>query len=634
MNNKIVIVIQHCLDEGLQSKYTTCSGYDRKVTDMRKFLIYTKGTELIHTIKFEKDYWIMCCIKPDPNFNSGSGYRAAWIFFPVTINVGQKEIDDVVTVAEKQIKCNEYDDNELKNIVEKYSQSAESVSYNIPLSQDGIAIRYVDDGHESLFYIYGKIYQKEFTRYEWVILTNRAATNIEACSSLKDITANSLLNSHIISLSKNDFGFIPYLDGQEFRNPIRITDDDTLVIEWRKDGYLPIQKKGQKESDFEIRRDEIEKIFQIYSIKVTDKETDRTLRAYFQFNTGRWSDDHKLVYIKEGELSTVTVKVSADNYETETIPLNLSNQVVNPIEVRLQPQKHTYVFIIPLSHGGYTKTEPITLQKTLAECPFEGYKCRDRIHEGENYVRYVGKETNKSKTTYPQGGNNEGQGVETYHSSDDGHHPSPKPKKEKWYKRFNWNVILVLCVFALIIVLGYAGYNKKSQTKNVSKKTDYSVNKSTWEAAKAYLDSCQNKKQAKWIKSEMEQYDELRGLYEHINNYEFKEIVSILDKHKDEFMGYDEYQRLYDIASNYSNKRGQFSKDGTITFDNYLRKDFASMTNANTETIPDASKDDDPKEQKPQEHHSSSKTGQNNPASKTSKGSSKTNTSNNQDNNI
>lgn len=642
MCNNIVIVIQHCLDEGLQSKFTSCDGYDRNVTDMRNFLKYTNGTDLIHAIKFEKDCWIMCCIQPDPSANSGSGYRAAWVFFPVAVNVSQKEIDEVITVAEEQIKCNEYDVRKLKYLVEKYSQIKESVSYDIPLFRNGIALRYVGDGQESLYDIYDKIYQKEFTRYEWVILMNRTAANAATCSSLQDITAKPLRNSHIISIRENDFGFVPYGNGQRLCNPIRITDNEPLEIVWRKEGYCDIKKSGTKEPDFEINKNDYVRIFRVDLIKTYDAERGCPLNnVHLNFNSGCHSQDGKEWYIKESDVSRLTVTVSADNYETQTIPLNLSGQVeVKPIEVRLCPQKHIYVFKIPLSNGKYITTESYTSQKLLTECPIEGYKCQDRIQEGMNYVRFVGKkEAIWAKSIQNREVYNEGQCGGTHHKPGDGDPHNPKPKKKKWYKGlFNLNTLVLFVIAFVVGALCYVGYkwffaDNESPMEYTSVVPESVEDKSTWEAARAYLDSCQNVNQAKWIESEMEQYGDLKGLYKHINNYEFTEIVSILNRHKDDFMKYDEYKRLYEIASRNKNKKGQFSNDGTITFDNYLRRDFASMNDANMENTPgNETNKDEPEKQ--QEQHSPSKTGQNRSASKTSKGSTTTNQGNNQDNNI
>jgi len=111
------------------------------------------------------------------------------------------------------------------------------------------------------------------------------------------------------------------------------------------------------------------------------------------------------------------------------------------------------------------------------------------------------------------------------------------------------------------------------------------------DAAKAYLDSCQSNGQTQWVKSEMEQYDELKDLYDLINNYRFKEIVSFMDKHKEDYMDIDSYKRLYDIASKSKNKEGRYCDEGTITMEKYLNKDYSSKETTEAQDVSESSTD-------------------------------------------
>lgn len=568
-NQQIGIGIVHCLTKA------TTTGYDKVFTsdneqwsnliddtgDVFKYIKLTQLDIVVRMIKFVRDGWYMCSMKPV--HGRDGEYRACWIYFPVSLDIDANGIEYIINHVEKEIKTNDFNEQSLRNIADKYSQMSEHAAFfKVPNQQQGFAIRYVDEGYQSLYDIYGNIYQKDFAKYNWVILMPKSSVEVKIQGNIDDITSAKLIGSHVVILNAKD-GFVPYHNGQEFCNAIRITEEETLTIEWRKDGYRPIQKKGQKEADFEISRNDYERIFRVDLIKVYDSETGRQLnRPRYKFNSGRWSDDKKEVYIKEDQLSNVEVTVSVDTYVSETIPLNLSNQVEKTIiNIRLRPEKHSYVFKIQLDNGEYITTEQYISQKQLTECPIRGYECVDRIREDKpNSVRYVG-----IKGKVPAG-EREDNYLENNANRD-------YPKKRPWYKRINWNVLILILFILLICAIGYVGYKMffdgpKTTIEYIQPAKDYEQGDSAWDDAKAYI----NSGKTKWVKTEMDQYKDLEGLYDFINNYKFNEIKKVMDKHKDDFNGVDVYKRLYDIAIRKPYKRGPYSEDGSITIENYLKR--------------------------------------------------------------
>jgi len=337
---------------------------------------------------------------------------------------------------------------------------------------------------------------------------------------------------------------------------------------------------------------------------VYDATTGNPLYATLKFDKGHKSEDGKSMYFKESELSNVAVTVSAKNYETRTIQLNLSN---SEIKVELYPEQHTYTFKIPLANGGYITTLPYTTQERLTECPIKGYKCeRTIIQEGEdkpNYVRFIGQsqagKDHHGHNPLPSNGNPSNVGEDN--EPNGGDTPthlffwSRNIRKLKKHWKCFLGVIMALAIIAALLFVAYTLFFKKDNHTHYSGDDNNSAaiaeDKSTWDAAKAYLDSCQAAGQTKWVKSEMEQYKELQGLYDLINNYRFKEIVSFMDKHKEDYMDIDSYKRLYDIASKSRNKEGRYYDDGTITIENYLKKFSSSIGNAEATGASESSTD-------------------------------------------
>ena len=68
-------------------------------------------------IHFSKDGegWYMCSMKPIPGRDEE--YRASWVYFPSTLDLSQKDIKNVIEVAESQIKQKEFDSNKLQEVI-------------------------------------------------------------------------------------------------------------------------------------------------------------------------------------------------------------------------------------------------------------------------------------------------------------------------------------------------------------------------------------------------------------------------------------------------------------------------------------------------------------------------------------
>ena len=89
----------------------------------------------------------------------------------------------------------------------------------------------------------------------------------------------------------------------------------------------------------------------------------------------------------------------------------------------------------------------------------------------------------------------------------------------------------------------------------------------------------------------MECFDDLKGLYDIVNGYRFKDYVDYIDNHpcRDDILSIDEWKRLYDKAKEIdSNKKGVYNTedaDQSITFENYFKKDFSKLDNTDSNHV-------------------------------------------------
>lgn len=570
-NQYIGIGIVHCCNtadsNGFRTVFTSDNEqWTKNIDDTGTIFNYIQPKQsdmIIRMIKFVCDGWFMCSMKPLAG-REGE-YRASWIFFPVSLDINADAIENIVNSVEAEIQSNNYNEEKLLEIANQpFNPCQAIVSYVIPRDRSGYAIRYVDDGaHEPLSMIYERIYQSSFVKFDWVILTPEQSVYIKSGANLPDIT-NELHESWIVSFKMNEDGFVPFyenksVDGKAFR----LTDADNIYIVWYKNNYEPIPKNGNKDEDFEINRREYIKIFNKKSIRIIDEETKDSIPgyAYISANKGR-EDRNGNISIKEEEWNDTTITVNHSGYEPATI--KMSDLERNNFYIRLIPQKHQYSFLIPLKSGyGPLKTEMLTTQNELRECPIEGYKCCQRIHEGENGLVYADS-GRKTPSAYPDGGH--------WKEATD------KGGKGVGITNRSWKDIII-CGILLLVVGGLIGFflGRNSITENDSPKKnedpsshDVPTDKSTEKAAIVYLDSCSSSGSTRWKKAEMDKYAKLKGLYDLINKKQFDSITIFINRFPD-LKQDNNLNRLYEKASKIKkNKNGQYSKDGTITIEEYL----------------------------------------------------------------
>ena len=85
-------------------------------------------------------------------------------------------------------------------------------------------------------------------------------------------------------------------------------------------------------------------------------------------------------------------------------------------------------------------------------------------------------------------------------------------------------------------------------------------------------------------KKDMEHFDDLKGLFEILNKYDFKTFVESIDKHPhgESILSIKVWKRLYDKAKEIGfNKKGIYDdlEEPSITFDRFIDNDFSKMEN-------------------------------------------------------
>ena len=613
---KIGIGIVHCqstpgsTDIGFTPVYKSDNGkWSSLIDDTGAVFRHVKiGFEtILRMIHFSKDGdgWYICSMKPIPGRDEE--YRASWVYFPSSLDLTQKDIKDIIEVAESQIRHKEFDYNKLQEVIRSYTLCKEfSPRYIVPTVQQGFAFRDTS-GDYNLYDLFGCMYQKEFTQYEWVILMDKALLTFKG-NGIEDISNRKILESHIIMPESNEFGFTPYLNGAEFKYPVRIIDGEVLSIVFKKDGYLTINKDIKTQTDFAISAKECKKYFNKNQFIALDSKTNKIIESakIKPFNV---TEDKSGSYwfFEEQYLEKAKIDIKADGYNANSFELDLRNKTLEDnISMRLDPESHEYIFVLPLDNSVVKDHDTVEVkiqsQFAINESPVKGYKCSGTPREGglpnrlkpiqHSYEVSSGNCVNRSNvnTSVSKTSSNESElalrqlspgtrisvnkSTAKKQNKKNGYGKGLKRRQNANPKKFNWVIYAIAIVLLFIIVCIFVkkcNPSEKKEPEIILPRVEAQP-KSDWGKAKDYL----SRNNAYWTKSEMETYSELKGVYAMIKDFQFNELKSFIEEHPD-LKDLDSWNRLYEITKKYNNKKGSFqADDNKIEIEKYLKTDFSS----------------------------------------------------------
>jgi len=582
---KIGIGIVHCLSKGNSSGFDVVHTTDKdkwidSIEDTGRVFNYVANTQdsIIRLIRLESEGWYICSMIPTTDREHE--YRASWIYLPSAMNLKASDIKSILSEVESQITTSDFDESKLNSIAEKYSIEG-SVSYPhfiVPVDRKGYAIRYIGGSNPSLYDIFDNIYQKEYGKYNWIVLLPENGTELVPESNISDITGCKFSTSITINPEYVSNGFIPYYNNKEFVNPIRLLNGEAVNIIWKRKGYADVPVTVSNQDDLCLPADKILRWFP-NSIIIVDRITkQRISSAKIQMITNCSKDQEGThIFIAEKDLEHVKFKVSAVGYETDEFCLNFASIPIGGSipEVELEPEEHKYVFVLPLD-GDVVKDRTrikieIKSQFKITESPIKGYSCYSKISEDrDNELRYKQQvnvtpgETVSSKpgkqVFEPVGTNPKGKK----------YHTGPKPLSK--ILQYVIIALLVLCIVGLIWFLFFIGEESQPYTPTNTPvevvNTPQTQQNDSWKDAFDALKGCETV----WDKDLLSKYKDLDGVYDMINKYKFTEIISFYNNHKSDLSKIDDWNRLYQYAQKKVDKTGEYSQDGKITISTYLRK--------------------------------------------------------------
>jgi hypothetical protein len=568
--NKLGIVICTTKSNNLESGFRRIYQYN---SEGWSSTVYDTGTELrkvtnnsksdpVHLIQFQSDGCNLCIIQPIPGRKD---YQSAWIFIHKDIVLLKGQLTSIMQEVENILKLDISDNKDkLDNIFNKTYQTKNSPNYAASSGND-YAVRYY--GRESDFQydindLLGEfLYQSEYSEYKSVFLIDKGSG--QTVTEAKDISKRKLKNNLPIEL-KDTFGFKP--DSYSFR----LTEGQDAIVIWTCPGFEKITKKGKTADDLVIEQTDIIKQVPCKFFKVIDKNTNQNLNVpfdYFRFKNA-WNDissTHDCFLFKMNDLQKgITATVKIRSYQEGEVIFNLDTLTSQNITIELKPESHEYncqiITNIPDVRQIHFK---IKTQHKLTGTEIPGFKFEhgptetriNTLRASQSADSHIG----ESGTT--RGGKNEPQ-----------NRVAPKDKKRGY-----WYVgVFILLIVGSICVWQICGSDKDEEaptSSDLPEDSSHDDMTSDWDIAFDYLNNHTTLK-----KAEMDSLDALKGVYNMIKDYKFKDLAGFIESHKDSLMNIVCWKSLYDIAKKYDDKLGTYPSS-EINIDDYLKYDFDKLKN-------------------------------------------------------
>ena len=431
-------------------------------------------------------------------------FISAWIYCPLDIEISGEEMSRIVDATRQEILANEVNQDKLGRIFSKeYPQvcipkactSTEGTQY---------AVRYygADTFYGSLSELLGSnMAQPENRRYKGIFLIDNKSS-LKANADCINISKTILKESFILEAPKECLGYTPYYNEKPFTSPIRLTKGDKISVVWKKEGFKDVPTETIVDSP-ETKVTAVTEADERVIIRLDDfeirNEGERIDKENLTIRVGNIEiNSHQNAAIHVSHLANSEVSVRGEGFKPFRENVDLRNK---PVLIKLKTDSYIYECRIPLELEEGVKAEctaKIESNRRFEHTPIKGYHSRQGFYYNDGTI-------------------------DLYYE---------EPKNNKKIAFISGLAFIAGLIIGLSTVYYFAhkkmdnlqGQIQKAQTEQQAKAEEAKqkeMSKKTSNAAVDYL-----KGHTKWVKSEMEEYECLKGLWDEINNLEYDKILS------------------------------------------------------------------------------------------------------------
>lgn len=501
------------------------ASWRNRVVDIREYLKLFDG--LYHTdnivtfISFDEGGCLLTQLKAI----SGKlgDFMSGWIYIPNTIDATGEDVmkafNYVRNILSTMTSIESVKDEIISFFDKEYPQQEYAAAYT-PSSGERFGVRYTDVPYTLKEILDSNRFQSYYNGHKAIfILETNGEVNIsnDVASMFDDFTNEVIAKmAYLIPPSQGELqrigrGVKIYTeDGKEFSSPVSVEQNSTVKLLLRKSGFEPIpftQTITQNQEQVKLdRREERFAWKKMISPSMFNVSCGGGEKPNAQIRVNGTDVPFNGVSLEESACRNAVVKISAPGFDTWENTVDLTRGQINIV---LQKSEMTFVGTIELSNGTYAEITLKSKDLPGGDSPIKGYTSNGDYR--------------KPKLSFSPG---------------------------YWKQRligFASAIILVFVVVLGIAVdswfethesrLGWPPYKEiKSEAKEVdpvspsaasNKGVDEGLDSNTYslEDAIKYLDGNDT-----WNKESMEMYQDLQGLFEAMNTYNFDEVKNIAVK--------------------------------------------------------------------------------------------------------
>ena len=516
-------------------------------------------------------------------------YMSASIFVPCNIEITGRELSEII-VSTKNVLQDWRKDTAgiaLTPIYEKKYKARDVQKTFAGVKTGEIAFRKYGDFYQ-LYEILNDLYQPYYDAYKMIFLLDAASGVV--CNGAANLTNNNIAKNLIVNPPAPVDGYTPYLGEAEFTQSVISFVGDTLNLSWRKKGYKNIDKPTAIATPDIILPlplpTDYKKLISHKNFRVFDKKGAR-VEDYLIMINGKEVTKGKCIAVSVSALDAVKIKIFPADKTLQTYEATVD--LLSKDEEKITLKNVTFEYDLHI-HGNETVVLTLQTQKRFDACPIQGYApINGRFDLGKNILVY--KPFNKKMWItlslaalvlmllgFAAGwwfGSNSSTPVtnqtELTQSTDDKNTDEPETqttddkntKEPETQTSDDQNTDEPET---------QTSDDKNTDEPETQTSDDQNTDEPTDDKPKLIQGADEAKKHLDktrvWAKDKLEQYEELVGLWDALNEYNFEKVQKIQDRIKSNALG-----EILKKAKN-SNKSGKYNNPGDykITYNTYLDK--------------------------------------------------------------
>ena len=313
---------------------------------------------------------------------------SAWIHIPATISISGKELVELVESAKKEILANERNDEKLRQLFSKEYELAPATKIVGGSIGEKCAYRYYGQKAKyTLAELLKDMCQSYYKNYKSIFLLDNSSHL--RCLSGDNLSEQKVYSMIIVKSPGVVESFVPHIGGQPFEGQMYVVEGEIIKIEWRRNGYLPIQTETtvRQEMRYSVPTpNQYIRVIPFDTIKVVD-EWGQSIREYEVYVEKKLIEHGRPIAISESKINNVWIEVYAEGFEPISGNVNFTKPVV---KIQLQKETYAYEFMLPLKNDeGYYPIK-ISGNRKLKNSPVKGYVTEGGYvtRNDKNYLRF------------------------------------------------------------------------------------------------------------------------------------------------------------------------------------------------------------------------------------------------------